>query len=339
MVAKPQPNNIQVVKPKSAKSAPGKLLSRLDNLQLNNRRFSFIYAVLKKYGDDEGGNQAALVTYYGFLSLFPLLVAALSMTELSALRSAHLRSSVTTALNKYFPLVGHQLESHVHSQGKVGIALGLSLLITIYGAKGVATALRQAMDHIWQVPRAERSTGAKGILRSFAIIVFGGIGFVATGILSSYGSGNSGNIGLQIAAMVLSLIVTFLALLIVFKLSISRFIEARFLLVGSALAAIGLQLVQAGGGFLITHELKHFSSLYGSLALVFVVLFWIYLQVRILFYATEIDTVRKFGLWPRSLTAFRLTQADRKALKLYAEREAMVEEPAEEVNVDFNARP
>lgn len=338
MASKPQPKNIQVVQPKTAASIWGRLLSKIDNIQLNNHRLGFIYAVLKKYGDDEGGNQAALVTYYGFLSLFPLLVAALSLTELSIFRSTHLKSKVITALNNYFPLVGHQLENNVHSQSKEGLALGVSLLITIYGAKGVAAALRQAMNHIWQVPRAERSSWPKGTIRSLLVILTGGVGFIITGILSSYATGKGGNIGLQIAAMLLSLILTFVALIIVFKLSISRATEARFLVVGSIVAAIGLQIVQAAGGFLITHELKHFSSLYGSLALVFVILFWIYLQVRILFYATEIDSVRKFGLWPRSLTGFRLTAADRKALKLYAKREAMVKPPAEEVNVNFKGR-
>lgn len=339
MKSKPHSKNIQTAKPESADSALARIMVRLDNLQLNNSVLGFMYGVIKKYGDDEGGNQAALVTYFGFLSLFPLLVAALSLTELSFARSTHLQSKILTALNSYFPLVGHQLESNVHSTSKVGIALGISLILTIYGAKGVAKALRQAMDHIWQVPRAERLSGVKGILRSLAIIAIGGSGFIVTGVLSSYGLGNNGSIVIQVSIMILSFIVTYIFLILVFKLSISRNTELRFMIFGALIGAIGLQIVQAAGGFVITHELKHFSSLYGSLALVLVVLFWIYLQVRILLYATEVDTVRHFGLWPRSLTGFRLTVADRKAFNMYVKREAMMKKPAEKVKVHFSSRP
>jgi uncharacterized BrkB/YihY/UPF0761 family membrane protein len=39
----------------------------------------FPYAVVKKYGDDAGGRQAALITYYGFLSIFPLLLLGVAV--------------------------------------------------------------------------------------------------------------------------------------------------------------------------------------------------------------------------------------------------------------------
>ena len=39
----------------------------------------FPYAVIKKYGDDDGGREAALLTYYGFLSIFPLLLLGVAI--------------------------------------------------------------------------------------------------------------------------------------------------------------------------------------------------------------------------------------------------------------------
>jgi membrane protein len=45
----------------------------------------FPYAVVKKYGDDAGGRQAALITCYGFLSIFPLLLLGVAVTVTSRL--------------------------------------------------------------------------------------------------------------------------------------------------------------------------------------------------------------------------------------------------------------
>lgn len=192
------------------------------------------------------------------------------------------------------------------------------------------------MDHVWQVPKTERSSFSFSIARSFGIIILIGIGFILTGLLSSYGAGIGSNILLKITAFVISLVITFLVLQLVFKLSISPAKSFKQLLLGSIIAAFALETVQSAAGFIIANELKHFSSLYGSLAIVFVVLFWIYLQVRIVLYATEIDSVVNFKLWPRSLTGFRLTAADRRALVLYARREEMAPSGSEEIDVKFN---
>src|SRR5882724_7493388 len=50
-----------------------------DRLQREHGVLGFPYAVVKKYGDDAGGRQAALITYYGFLSIFPLLLLGVAI--------------------------------------------------------------------------------------------------------------------------------------------------------------------------------------------------------------------------------------------------------------------
>ena len=125
----------------------------------------------------------------------------------------------------------------------------------------------------------------------------------------------------------------------IFNLSISTSkISYSDFLYGSAIAAIGIQILQVFGGFIITHQLKNFTSLYGTFALVLGILFWIYLQVQIVLYAAEIDTVRILKLWPRSLAGDSLTPADKKAYSLYAEKERCLSHPPQEVKVKFKQR-
>lgn len=93
------PKNIKIIPQSQANSFIGTLQGKVDNAQLKHKPLGFIYAVLKKYEQDDGSNQAALVTYYGFLSLFPLLIVALSITQLSALHGLQLKSKV---INSYF---------------------------------------------------------------------------------------------------------------------------------------------------------------------------------------------------------------------------------------------
>src|SRR5947209_2467494 len=50
------------------------LFARLDRWQQRHRRIAFVVAVVKKFGDDRAGNLAALVAYFLFFSLFPLML-------------------------------------------------------------------------------------------------------------------------------------------------------------------------------------------------------------------------------------------------------------------------
>ena len=49
------------------------VLNWLDRFQQRHPWAGFPFAVVKKFGDDQAGNLAALIAYYGFFSLFPLL--------------------------------------------------------------------------------------------------------------------------------------------------------------------------------------------------------------------------------------------------------------------------
>src|SRR5260370_23497081 len=56
-----------------------RIIAWADRLQREHGVLGFPYAVVKKYGDDAGGRQAALITYYGFLSVFPLLLLGVAV--------------------------------------------------------------------------------------------------------------------------------------------------------------------------------------------------------------------------------------------------------------------
>src|SRR3954468_2276350 len=100
-----------------------KTVKKLDNWQYNHRLPAFIYAVIKKYGEDDAGHQAALLTYYGFLALFPLLLVATTIIGNLVGNHPHLEHTLLKSITDYFPLLGNQLSSHVHTLHRNGLAL------------------------------------------------------------------------------------------------------------------------------------------------------------------------------------------------------------------------
>ena len=94
--------------------------------------------------------------------------------------------------------------------------------------------------------------------------------------------------------------------------------------------------MQTIGAYLINHQLHNLNGLYGQFALVLAILFWIALQAQVFMYAAEVNTVRAFKVYPRSITGNPLTEADKKALTLHARKEVYRPEPQEEVEVEFD---
>ena len=75
-----------------------RLMAWADRLQRRHGVLGFPYAVIKKYGDDEGGREAALMTYYGFLSIFPLLLLGVAVLSRVLADNPELRQRLITAI-------------------------------------------------------------------------------------------------------------------------------------------------------------------------------------------------------------------------------------------------
>lgn len=279
-----------------------KRLRKIDKFQQRHGFTGFTYAVIKKYGDDEGGYKAALLTYYGFLSLFPLLLILTTVTQWLLQDESQLKQRIIKGATNYLPIVGTQLQHNVGGFSKTGLPLLIGLLVLIYGLRGVADVFRHTVNDVWRVPTTDRSGYFPALARSFSIVVFGGLGFLGAAVVASYGTASKQGWALRSLFISISALLIFLSFMFIIKMALNR--PTRMLKniwVGAAVATIGLLVLQSLGGYILAHELKNLDNLYGTFALVLGLLFWLYLQTQLIVYAIEIDTVRMLKLWPRSL--------------------------------------
>lgn len=294
--------------------SPQNIINRVDQIQQRSSVASFVFAVIKRYGDDQVGYQAALLTYYAFLSLFPLLLVLTTLTQLLVSHDAQMQSNIIKSVTDYIPILGSQLSAHVHSLHKNGLALVIGLLLILYGARGVADIFQNGVQHIWHIPKADRGDYLHSMLVSFKIIVIGGLGL----ILASICAGLAASAGHGPLFRVLSLVVNVCLLFVVFsyllRLCLPQTIAARERYIGAGVSATGLVVLQLLGGYLLIHVLKNLDALYSYFATTLGLMFWIYLQSQVVYYAMVISVVKSNNLWPRSLSGKLLTTADHRLL-------------------------
>src|SRR3981081_2137328 len=82
---------------------------KLDQWQRTHKLSAFAFAVIKKFGDDRGGALAALITYYGFLSLFPLLLVFFTVMSYVLPHYPATQHRLETSALSQFPVIGPQL--------------------------------------------------------------------------------------------------------------------------------------------------------------------------------------------------------------------------------------
>lgn len=289
-----------------------KAVRRLDAFQQRHRSTAFTFAVMKRYGEDQAGSKAALLTYYGFLSLFPLLLLLTTLTNNLIGSHPELQDKVIRGLTSYFPLLGNQLSSHVSGLHRNGLALAVGIAFTFYGARGVADAFRKGAQQIWQVPKSQRDNFPKSLFKSLLMLVVGGIGFIAASILAGLASAAGKGLIFRALPILLNMLLLFWIFNFLIDFSLPKRLPLKETRVGAAVAAVGLVILQALGGYIVAHELKNLDALYSYFALALGLMFWLYLQAQIVYYAMEVAYVSSHRLWPRSIDGSLPTDVDKK---------------------------
>jgi membrane protein len=299
----------------------GKAIARIDAWQQRFRPTGFIYAVFKKYGDDNGGYQAALLTYYGFLSLFPLLLVLVTILQIWFKNDPALQHDISRSVGHFFPVLGSQLEQNIHGMRRAGLGLVVGLLFTLYGARGAADAFRFTIDNMWQIPRSKRVGFPKNILHSLAIMGAAAGGFGATAAVSAFTADLGHATWVKVLANILGAGILVVVIGYAFRIATAGRLRLRYMLLGAAIAGISIQLLLSFGSIILAHELHNLNSVYGTFAVVLGMLFWIYLLAQVVLLSAEIDSVRHFHLWPRSLGGKLKTKADHAADALFTQED------------------
>lgn len=279
---------------------------RLDAFQQRHPVLAFPVAVWRKLSDDKVGNLAAILTFYAFVSLFPLLLVL--TTVLGAVLRSHpsLQESLLKSALADFPVIGDQIKNNIHGIGRSGFGLAAGVVGTVLGATGLARAVQNVMNTLWAIPEDRRPNFAKSWLRSFGLIAVMGLGVLSTSILAGIGEWAGGTRfgpGIRIALLGASLVATMALFWLVMRLATATEVRGRDLTLSAILGGLTWQGMQWVGGFIAAHQLRHASALYGVFGLVLGLIAWLYLQARLVLFGVACDVVRVRREWPRGLLA------------------------------------
>jgi YihY family inner membrane protein len=317
--------------------AAQRMLRRADDLQRRHAALAFPFAVLKKFADDRASQLAALIAYYGFFSLFPLLLLFATVVAIVVRDDTALRQRLLDSALSQFPVVGTRIGESVRQLTGSSFALILGIVGALWSGTAVVAAAQHAMDEVWDVPRVERPRLLTRLTRALLLLfVFG-----ASIVVSSFLAGNGGATGwnaalLKMVSLAGTVLVSVAVFAFAYRVLTVAHVSWREVLPGAVVAAIAWTILLMVGSWLVDRHIRHASQVYGFFAIVIGLLAWISLAAQVFLLAAEINVVRARHLWPRSLIAPPLAEEDREALASQAEEERA--RPEERVEVTFEER-
>jgi YihY family inner membrane protein len=311
----------------------GHVVRSLDRFQQRHAVLAVPVAVARKFGDDQGGNLAALIAYRAFFSLFPLLLLLTTVLGYVLAGDAQLRKEAVDSVLAQLPVIGEQIQ--VSSLEGSGVALVVGIAGSLWAGFGVVLATEAALDRVWAVPFRDRSDFLRSRLRALALLAVLGTLTIASTIASGLVGGGVDLLG-PLGGIVFSIALNLLVFGALFGLLGARDASFRVLLPGVALAAVGWSGLQLVGGYFVSHEVQGATPAYGTFALVLGLLVWIHLGATLTVLSAELNVVRARRLWPRSVLGVERSE-DERVIRGLAQSEARDER--QRIHVDFDRRP
>jgi len=301
--------------------------------------------VVYKFFDDQGGYLAAVLTYYAFVAIFPILLIASSVLGFVLQGHPSLQEEILTSALAQFPIVGDQLGRPEGIEGSTS-AVVVGTLAALYGVVGLGQAAQNAVNVTWAIPRNSRLNPVVSRLRSLVWLVLAGLALVLIAVLTSLGShldvfGAELGTGVSWLAVATTVALNAGVLTMMMQLSTPQKERLREVIPGAAAIAVLWQLLQVLGGVYVEHVIKKAGQMNAVFAVVLGLVALLYIAGVIAMLGLEINVVLAKCLYPRALlTPFtddvQLTEADKKVYREYAQ--AQRHKGFERVRVTFEDR-
>ena len=302
------------------------VVRHIDRFQRRHPVIGFPLAVVYKYFDDQGPYLAAIIAFYAFIAIFPLLLISTSILGFFLQDDPALRDRLLDTALSQFPIVGDQLGRPGGLRGSTS-AIVIGALAATYGSLNLGQAAQNAAHITWAVPRNSRTNAVLQRLRSLVLLAFAGLGILALALASSL-LANPDVIGvdagdLSWAIRITGFVFTTVIFIGLFRLVSGGRASTRSVLPGALAASVMWQMLQLVGNSFVTNVIGTAGQMTDTFALVLGLVAFLYLAGMLIVLSLEINVVLRRRLYPRALlTPFTdnvsPTAADLKAYTGYA---------------------
>ena len=300
------------------------VVGTVDDFQRRHPVIGFPLGVIYKFFDDQGNYLAAMLTYYAFVAIFPLMLLGTSILGFVLGAKPEWQEDILNSALSQFPIIGDQLG---RPEGLTGSAAGVVFgsLAALYGSLGLAQSLQNAMHVAWSVPRNSRPNPLYARVKSLLLLSTAGAALLTVTVVSTIASTTTAffEVGSKWLLTPLTVLIVGTMLTILFRFAATGQHSFRHAAPGGFALALMWQLLQLLGALYVSEVLVDTTAMTKTFGLVLGLIGFLFTGAVMAVLAMEINVVIARRLYPRALLtpftdAVDLTPADRRAYASYA---------------------
>jgi uncharacterized BrkB/YihY/UPF0761 family membrane protein len=235
------------------------------------------------------GRNAALVAHYGFLSIFPLLLAATTVLGLVLRNRPKLQADIVDSALAQLPIVGQQIADDPSKLSGNVMVLIIGLLLALWAAMKAFTMLQTALDDVAEVPLGDRPNLARSRLHALTGIAIVGTAQVGVAIISSF-VGVTGIPGIsKVLLVVATVAVDTVVLTASYRWLTSTSPPWRILWPGGLVGGVAFAGLQLVGTAVVGRAIARASPVYGTFASVIGLFTWLGLHATVALAGAELN--------------------------------------------------
>ena len=260
-----------------------------------NRIGNVIVESAHGYQQHRSSNAAALIAYYGFLTLFPALLLATTVLGFVLDNNPALRADIVDTAIAQIPIIGREVLVETGGLSGSTLAIALGALGALWGATRAFVALQEALDSIWEVPLDHRHNLVIRRLHGIVGLLTIAAGQIATVVLTSIASYAEIGLVSQVLVALGALVVNTAMIGTMFRYLTAAQATWQMVRVGAVAAGMGFTVLQLAGTTIVARLLSGAQGVYGTFASVLAVTAWISLHAAIALFAAEVNAVLTEG--------------------------------------------
>jgi uncharacterized BrkB/YihY/UPF0761 family membrane protein len=262
---------------------------RVQALCKRSRPFGVAVHAIEGFRRHRSGRNAALISHFGFLSVFPLYLAFATVLGFILQSDSSWRDKILNSTLDQLPFVGQQIATDPTELHGNAVVLALGLAGATWAGMKAFVAVHAAFDDVAEEPLDQRANIVKTRVRALLGMAYVGGAQIAGAILASI----AGVAGVSIISKVLLLIGTATLdtaiLLLSYRWLRTGTPEWRTLLPGAITGGTLFAVLQLIGVALVGRQIAHASPVYGTFASVIGLLFWMSLHATIALGGAELN--------------------------------------------------
>ena len=266
------------------------LTARVTELRSRSGLLDVLWRTVDEARIDGQRRLGAEITYYAFFSLFPLLMVFVTVIE--AMFGKTTSEEIVKSVLGQFPVVGADIVDNIATPQGRGFAAAVGIVLALWAGSHTFESFEHAILVVWEGPGVAPIPYVKSRLWAFILMGILGGAILVTTIVGSLLAAIELLPGLvKPLSFLVSLALNAAVILVVFRVMAPGRQTWRSQVPGAIVGGIGWTVLQTLGAYFVRYFVKGASDVYGAFAVVIGLLTWINIQVRLILYAAELNSV------------------------------------------------